>query len=55
VFELLQSLAYEGTFFQNGRRFPLIDFDPAIHQRVDSSSGDLPYGYVNNFAFVPIK
>lgn len=50
VFELLQSLGYEGTFFSNGRR-PLAEFDPAVHQCVDPHSNDLPRGYVNNFAF----
>jgi FkbM family methyltransferase len=42
-----------GTFFQNGNRRPLDEFDPAIHQRLDPSSDHLPRGYVNNFAFVP--
>jgi FkbM family methyltransferase len=53
VFDLLNSLGYQGTFFQNGRRHPLSEFDSAIHQRVGSNSDDLPGCYVNNFAFVP--
>jgi FkbM family methyltransferase len=55
VFDLLESLGYEGTFFQNGHRHPLAEFDPAVHQRIDSTSDDLPTGYVNNFAFLPVR
>jgi FkbM family methyltransferase len=55
VFNFLQSLRYEGTFFRNGHRRSLAEFDPAIHQRAGSNSGDLPKGYVNNFAFVPAR
>ena len=53
VFDLLESLGYQGTFFHNGRRRPLAEFDPAVHQQVDPNSDRLPHGYVNNFAFVP--
>jgi FkbM family methyltransferase len=53
VFDLLESLGYEGTFFHQGRLRPLAEFDPAIHQHVDSNSVRPPRGYVNNFAFVP--
>jgi FkbM family methyltransferase len=52
VFDLLQSLGYEGTFFHDGRRRPLSQFDPARHQHVDPDSDRLPLEYVNNFAFV---
>jgi FkbM family methyltransferase len=51
VFELLHSLGYRGSFFQNGRRRPLNDFDPPVHQRVEPDSPCLPFGYINNFAF----
>jgi FkbM family methyltransferase len=51
VFEFLKSLGYTGAFFSNGNRRPLAEFDPAVHQRVDPTSNDLPSGYVNNFAF----
>jgi hypothetical protein len=53
VFELLASLGYEGTFFHCGKRRPLAEFDPAIHQKLDPGSAQLPRGYVNNFAFEP--
>jgi FkbM family methyltransferase len=53
VFELLQSLGYRGSFFERGRRRPLAEFDPVVHQRVDPRSPHLPRGYVNNFAFEP--
>jgi hypothetical protein len=51
VFDFLCGLGYEGTFFHNGGRRPLSEFDPAVHQRIESHSRRLPYGYVNNFAF----
>jgi FkbM family methyltransferase len=51
VFDFLRGLGYEGSFFQNGRRRPLSDFDPATHQRIDSHSKQPPREYVNNFAF----
>lgn len=51
VFDFLQSLGYGGTFFHHGRRRPLSEFDPAVHQRIEPGSDDLPRGYVNNFAF----
>ena len=51
VFDLLQSLGYNGTFFHNGRRRPLTEFDPTVHQKIESDSDGLPHGYVNNFAF----
>lgn len=53
VFQFLESLGYAGTFFCRGHREPLADFDPAVHQRLDPHSDELPRGYVNNFAFVP--
>jgi FkbM family methyltransferase len=53
VFNFLHSLGYSGTFFQNGRRRPLAEFDPAMHQQICSHSSRLPRGYVNNFAFAP--
>jgi FkbM family methyltransferase len=51
VFEFLQSLGYEGSFFENGRRRPLHEFDPAAHQRIDVNGNGLNKCYVNNFAF----
>jgi FkbM family methyltransferase len=53
VFEFLRSLGYEGAFFHNGRRRPLAEFNPAVHQHFDANSDRLPSGYVNNFAFTP--
>ena len=53
VFEMLTSLGYQGSFFQNGRRLPLANFDSSVHQHIDSNSDRLPRGYVNNFAFEP--
>jgi FkbM family methyltransferase len=55
VFDLLESLGYSGTFFENGGRRPLAEFDPAEHQRYDPTRPEwLPPNYVNNFAFVPV-
>jgi FkbM family methyltransferase len=51
VFELLKSLGYEGSFFLAGRRRPLAELDPAVHQRLDPATGRPTPGYVNNFAF----
>jgi FkbM family methyltransferase len=51
VFDLLESLGYQGSFYERGRRRPLAEFDPAIHQRIDPHSPHLPRGYVNNFVF----
>jgi FkbM family methyltransferase len=51
VFEFLTSLGYTGSFFCNGGRRPLNEFDPGVHQQLDSNSSDLPAGYANNFAF----
>jgi FkbM family methyltransferase len=53
VFDFLQSLGYEGSFFSNHRRRPLAGFDPAVHQRIDPGFSRLPRGYANNFAFEP--
>jgi len=49
VLDFLQSLGYEGTFFANGHRLPLAEFNPAAHQ--PAFTGALPRGYVSNFAF----
>jgi len=51
VFDQLESLGYIGSFFEDGRRRPLAEFDPAVHQRIDADSDHLQRGYVNNFAF----
>lgn len=51
VFELLESFGYRGSFFESGRRRPIAEFDPAVHQRIGPDSDHLPPGYVNNFAF----
>lgn len=53
VFEALQELGYEGSFFYRGGRRPLTEFDPGTHQPVRDTVTPLPRGYVNNFAFVP--
>lgn len=54
VFEFLASLGYEGTFFLNRQRRPLVEFDAAVHQKLETPDPiHLPRGYVNNFAFVP--
>jgi FkbM family methyltransferase len=56
VFNLLQSLDYEGSFFLGRTRRSLADFDAAVHQWIDPSNPEqLPNGYVNNFAFVPAR
>jgi FkbM family methyltransferase len=51
VFEFLHSLGYAGTFFHDGRRRPLAEFDPFVHQRIDPHSPHVRRGYANNFAF----
>jgi FkbM family methyltransferase len=51
VFNLLESLGYTGSFFCRRNRRPLSEFDPTVHQRLDSNTDQLPAGYVNNFAF----
>lgn len=51
VFNLLESLDYTGSFFYNRRRYPLAEFDPAVHQRLNSNTDKLPKSYANNFAF----
>jgi FkbM family methyltransferase len=53
VFDLLHSHGYVGTFFLEGRRRPLDDFEPTKHQSIDEHATSTPRGYVNNFAFVP--
>jgi hypothetical protein len=54
VLNLLLSLGYEGSFFQRRARRPLGEFDPALHQRLQTAEPTrLPEDYVNNFAFVP--
>lgn len=50
LLEMLTSLGYEGSFFECGRRRPLVEFDAARHQQHESGK-KLPAGYVNNFAF----
>jgi hypothetical protein len=56
VFNLLQSLDYEGSFFLGRTSRSLADFDAAVHQWIDPSNPEqLPKGYVNNFAFVPAR
>jgi FkbM family methyltransferase len=51
VFGFLHSLGYVGTFFQNGRRRPLTEFNASVHQRINPNSPHVPRGYANNFAF----
>jgi FkbM family methyltransferase len=51
VFQFLESLGYSGSFFCKGHCYPLAEFDPAEHQRLDPDTERLPLGYVNNFAF----
>jgi FkbM family methyltransferase len=52
VFELLQSHGFEGSFFLNRRRWPIAEFDPIEHQRIDPGTASPRRRYVNNFAFV---
>lgn len=53
VFNLLRSHGYEGSFFLDGGRRPLAQFNPAKHQRIRDCAVATPRGYANNFAFVP--
>jgi FkbM family methyltransferase len=55
VFNLLELLGYAGSFFCNGARHPLAEFDAAVHQRIDPNMDRLPSGYANNFAFEHIR
>jgi FkbM family methyltransferase len=50
VFDFLASLGYEGSYFLNGQRRPIHEFDPSRHQRIEPD-GKLPPSYANNFAF----
>jgi len=51
VFEYLEQLGYEGSFFSPQGLRPLGDFDPAVHQRRQGERyWDAP-GYCNNFRF----
>jgi FkbM family methyltransferase len=52
VFDFLQELGYEGSFFTRGGRRPLAEFDASVHQRWEPTARRLPADYVNNFAFV---
>jgi FkbM family methyltransferase len=47
VFRFLEALGYAGSFFWQGQRHPVRDFEAGVHQVV----GALPY--VNNFMFEP--
>lgn len=51
VLDFLAALGYLGSFFCGGERRPISEFNPAVHQRVDPQSKELPRDYVNNFAF----
>jgi FkbM family methyltransferase len=51
VFNFLDSLGYEGWFFENGRRHQLADFDQSAHQPTDRNGVRASRRYVNNFAF----
>lgn len=50
VLDFLAALGYEGSFFLEGKRLPVAEFDPLRHQRLDSG-GKIPRTYANNFAF----
>jgi FkbM family methyltransferase len=52
VFRFLHSFGYAGSFFLNGARHSLTEFDPSIHQCIEPGVTTTPRGYVNNFAFV---
>jgi hypothetical protein len=52
VFDLLESFGYEGSFFFNGERRPLAEFDLQQHQHIPVGAKSVPRHYVNNFAFV---
>jgi hypothetical protein len=49
---------YDGFFFLHGKKTPIADFDPAIHQRDEDLAEAMKLrrrsSYVNNFLFVPI-
>ena len=51
VFDFLQSLGYTGSFFHNGHRRPIAEFNPSEHQQIEPASDRPRSGYVNNFAF----
>jgi len=53
VFDYLHALGYRGSFFLNGQRRPLTEFDPLVHQHITSETTAVPRDYVNNFAFIP--
>jgi FkbM family methyltransferase len=52
VFDLLKSHGYDGSFFVDGERRPLGEFDASRHQPALAGHDSPPRGYVNNFAFV---
>jgi hypothetical protein len=52
VFDLLGSFGYQGSFFGNGQRRPLTEFNPQQHQHIPQGGKSVPRKYVNNFAFI---
>jgi hypothetical protein len=48
LFQFLKSLGYNGYFFFNGKKLPLSNFNPALHQNPDLIGKG---GYSNNFVF----
>ena len=56
IFQHLQNLDYLGYFFYNGRKTPIKDFDPSIHQIIDSKKDIVnKRTYSNNFVFEPTQ
>jgi FkbM family methyltransferase len=58
ITELLAGLGYTGVFELDGVRYPIEEFDPAVHQNPANigtgEDGWTEHGvYVNNFAFFP--
>jgi hypothetical protein len=51
TFAFITDFGYQGSFIDAGRRRPLAEFDPAIHQR--AADVDASDRYVNNFLFLP--
>lgn len=52
LFSQLSEYGYQGSFFINGSRRPLSEFEPGKHQKLDPRTALPARGYVNNFAFV---
>lgn len=49
VLEFVKSLGYDGYFVQHGKKRPLMEFDPAIHQKMTGERFWDSKDYCNNF------